>query len=92
MVENIFKDWITVLEGSTGKRIANIYKENDGHKNIYTITLKIRNMTPESESELTFYTKRNAMRLADTFLDTDREKFYWSESIVDFLNEYFQNN
>ena len=90
MSECIFKDWTRVLDNHTGKRFASVNKENDGHKNIYTIILEIRNMTPEEESELTFYTKRNTMKIADAFLDLDRDEFYWSQSIDDFLKKYFK--
>ena len=92
MSECIFKDCTRVLDKHTGKRFASVYKKNNGHKNIYNIILKSRNMTPEEESALTFYTKRNAMRIADAFLDTGRDEFYWSQSIDDFLKKYFQNN
>jgi len=86
--KEIFHSFARVSDGSMGKRVVSILKKNDGRKNIYTVILEIKSMTPEECEEVTFYTRKYAERLADAFLDTSDPNFYWSESIDGFFHRW----
>lgn len=90
--KEIFNDWCRVLPKHEGKRFSTVVASNDGKKNRYRVKLQIRDITPEDEDVLTFYTKKRALELAKDFLDTNNKAFYWSEGISEFLKRYFEPN
>ncbi|MHA1490662.1 MAG: hypothetical protein ACTSRI_13520 [Promethearchaeota archaeon] len=67
-----------------------IYKNNDSKKNMYTIFLETKDATPEEIEEITSFTKKKAFELVDCFLDAEREDVYRSQSIKEFLDNYYK--
>jgi len=90
--EEIYRNFVCVLEKHTGKRFATITRYNDGSKNIYTVKLEILYMSPEEDEDFMFFTKKHAIEISNAFLDIESEEFYWSESIREFCERFKLSN